>query len=163
MNHEDTIFMKHFSWIILGLTGFTVVIIFLATAVHSSLVPSENPSREAKKLERIKPVAAVYAGETGMAAAAAAASAAPVAAAFDGSMDGSYIYQQVCAACHTLGAAGAPRLEAGEWTERLPKGADALVSSAINGIGVMPAKGGRTDLSDEQVRVTVEWMLEQVE
>jgi len=43
--------------------------------------------------------------------------------------------------------------------ERAGKGLDALVQTAISGINAMPARGGRTDLSDEQVRVVVEFMI----
>ncbi|VAW35905.1 hypothetical protein MNBD_GAMMA01-292, partial [hydrothermal vent metagenome] len=69
-----------------------------------------------------------------------------------------------CFACHGTGAAGAPKLEAAAWTGRLEKGTDALVANAIKGFqgntGFMPAKGGRPDLSDAQVRAAVEFMLE---
>ncbi|MEM7053392.1 MAG: c-type cytochrome [Pseudomonadota bacterium] len=109
----------------------------------------------------------VYAGETGRAAAAEAAAlaAAEVSAqvAFEGSLDGGMIYDQVCAACHTTGAAGAPMLVSADWTTRLGQGEDVLVEHAINGIGTMPAKGGRMDLSDEQVRASVEYMLAAIE
>lgn len=162
MNQEDSLFLKHFSWVLIGLAVFTVIIIVLAKIIHSTLIITENPGRAAQKLERIQPIAAVYVGSEGLAAAQAAASAAAPATAPSGDgIDGQAIYQQVCSACHATGAAGAPKLEAEAWAERLPKGVDALVHSAINGIGVMPAKGGRSNLSDEEVRATVEWMLGQ--
>lgn len=163
MNQEDSTFLKQFSWVIIGLAIFTVVIIVLANIIHSTLTPAENPSREAQRLDRIKPIAGVYVGEEALAAASAADSA-PSTSMDSGadSIDGAAIYQQVCSACHTTGAAGAPKLEAAAWQDRLSKGADQLVSSAINGIGVMPAKGGRADLSDDEIRATVEWMLAEV-
>lgn len=163
MNHEDGVFMKRFGLILLGLAGFTVVIIVFALYLHNQLVPSENPIREQVKLARIQPVAGVYAGETGRAQVAAASQTAALPAAFGGSTDPVQIYNNVCAACHTAGVAGAPKLEAAEWTVRAAQGIDTLVDHATNGIGIMPAKGGRADLSDEQVRVTVEWMLSQVQ
>ena len=163
MNHEDSVFMKRFSLILLGMVGFTIVIMAFAYYMHGQLVPSENPIREQAKLSRIQPIAGVYAGETGRAQAAAAAAANVLPAAFGGSLDPQTIYNGVCAACHTAGVAGAPKLEAAAWTERAAQGIDTLTQHAINGIGIMPAKGGRADLSDEQVRVTVEWMLSQVQ
>ena len=92
-----------------------------------------------------------------------AAAAAPAAVAFDGSLDGKMIYEAVCQACHMAGAAGAPQLVAAQWEGRLDQGVDTLVQHAIEGIGVMPAKGGRADLSDEQVRASVEYMLDQLQ
>ena len=165
MNQEDSQFMKRFGAILLGLVVFTVGIIGFALYLHNQLVTSEDPIREELKLARIEPTAGVYAGETGRAAAAAAREAANAGkpAAFDGALDSTQIYNGVCAACHNAGAAGAPALVASAWTERLPQGIDTLVEHAINGIGLMPAKGGRTDLTDEQVRVAVEWMVEQVQ
>ena len=80
--------------------------------------------------------------------------------AFDGSTDGKMIYDAVCMVCHTSGLAGAPKLEAADWTERMAVGVDGLVTSAINGKGAMPPRGGRADLSDEQIKATVEFMLE---
>jgi len=58
------------------------------------------------------------------------------------------------------GAAGAPIPGSDAWGERAAKGLDTLSASAINGIGVMPAKGGRADLSDDEIRAAVEHMLD---
>ncbi len=165
MDHEDGVFMKRFSLLIIGMMVFTLVIIFYALYLHGQLVPSENPIREEVKLARIQPSAGVYAGETGRAeVAAAAAQTSALPAAYGGRMDPQEIYNNVCAACHTTGAAGSPVLnDASLWTDRLAQGIDALVSNAVNGINLMPAKGGRVDLTDDQVRVTVEWMVAQVQ
>ena len=66
-------------------------------------------------------------------------------------------------ACHTTGAGGAPKLIAAEWDVRISQGEEVILQHAIEGYtgekGLMPAKGGRTDLTDEQVKVTVEFML----
>ena len=69
------------------------------------------------------------------------------------------LYQGACLACHSTGAAGAPKIgDAAAWTARLAKGVDALVTSAINGIGAMPPRGG-SQLNDDQIRATVEYIL----
>ena len=69
------------------------------------------------------------------------------------------LYATACQACHTTGVAGAPKLgDAGAWGERLGKGLDALVASAVNGIGAMPARGG-SQLTDEQIHAVVEYIL----
>ena len=52
------------------------------------------------------------------------------------------------------------------WAPRVAQGMDTLLKHAIEGFtgntGVMPAKGGNPALTDEQMRATVEWMVEQV-
>ncbi len=70
------------------------------------------------------------------------------------------LYQGACFACHGTGAAGAPKLgDAAAWTDRLAKGLDALVSSAISGVGAMPPRGGSA-LDDDQIHAVVEYMME---
>jgi len=162
---HDREFIQRFSMILVGLMVFTVAILILAFAIHNALDLSENTARETAKRERLRPVAGVFAGETGRAAAQAQATAIEAApqAAFDGSMDGAMIYGSVCAVCHDAGVAGAPRMVANDWGERLDKGLALLTSNAINGIGAMPARGGRADLSDEQIEATVSYMLGRLE
>ena len=72
-------------------------------------------------------------------------------------------YMASCFACHSTGAAGAPKVGAGmsaEWEPRLEKGLDAVVQNAINGINTMPAKGLCFDCTDEDLRAIVEYMIE---
>ena len=69
------------------------------------------------------------------------------------------LYQGACLACHTTGAAGAPKIgDVAIWKERGAKGLDALVSAAINGIGAMPPRGG-SQYDDDQMRAVVEYIL----
>ena len=76
------------------------------------------------------------------------------------SKSGKDVYNSVCMSCHMSGAAGAPITgEADQWGDRLAEGNDTLYSNAINGIGVMPAKGGLMSLSDEEVKLAVDYML----
>lgn len=83
-------------------------------------------------------------------------------------MSGEKVYTEVCIACHLPpGFGGAPGLgDAAAWTPRLAKGKETLIDHALNGFstqtGLMPKKGGRLDLSDEEVVGAVEYMLEQV-
>ncbi len=72
-------------------------------------------------------------------------------------------YMASCFACHSTGAAGAPKVGAGmsvEWEPRLEKGLDAVVQNAINGINTMPAKGLCFDCTDEDLRAIVEYMID---
>lgn len=65
---------------------------------------------------------------------------------------GEQVYTAACAACHSSGAAGAPKFgDAGAWGGRIGQGYDTLVSHAIKGIRAMPAKGGNPDLDDIEV------------
>ena len=72
-------------------------------------------------------------------------------------------YMASCFACHSTGAAGAPKVGAGmavEWEPRLEKGLDTIVQNAINGVNTMPAKGLCFDCSDEDIRAIVEYMID---
>ena len=72
-------------------------------------------------------------------------------------------YMASCFACHSTGAAGAPKVGAGmsaEWEPRLEKGLDAVVQNAINGVNTMPAKGLCFDCTDEDLRAIVEYMID---
>jgi cytochrome c5 len=167
VRNHDLVFLKHFSQVIAFLVVITIALILLGFYINGLKAPEPNPVAEAATLSRIQPAGAVYAGATGAAAqAAAAAEAAQGAVAFDGTLDGSVIYAAVCTGCHGTGALNAPKLEAAAWTARIAQGNDILYKHAIEGYtgaaGVMPAKGGMAALSDEQVKVTVDWMLAQL-
>lgn len=72
-------------------------------------------------------------------------------------------YMASCFACHSTGAAGAPKVGAGmasEWEPRLEKGIDAVVANVINGINTMPAKGLCFDCTDDDLRAIVDYMIE---
>lgn len=77
--------------------------------------------------------------------------------------DGEATYNQACMACHMTGAAGAPiRGNAEHWEPRLEKDMDTLYDHAINGFQAMPPKGGQLGLSDDEVKVAVDHLLEPV-
>jgi len=164
VRHHDLVFLKHFSQVIAILVGITIALIILGFYINGLKPAEPNKRAVAATLERIQPAGAVYAGATGAAAqAAAAAEAAKGAVAFDGTLDGAVIYNGVCTGCHGSGALGAPMLAKAAWAPRIAQGIDTLHKHAIEGYkgpaGVMPAKGGMTALSDEQVKATVDWML----
>lgn len=87
-----------------------------------------------------------------------------VAAAGGASADrsGEDVYNAACMACHSTGAAGAPKLgDVAGWADRIAKGNDALYDSAINGItgtGMM-AKGGCMNCSDDETKAAVDYMV----
>ena len=74
--------------------------------------------------------------------------------------DGKAVYETTCAACHATGAAGAPKLGDKEaWAPRASTGKAALVASVTNGKGAMPAKGGNTALSSDDIGAAVDYIL----
>jgi len=158
----DKAFLKNVSIVLVFLIVFTFSIVFVARDFGVQEDEDNNPSRDTIAAERIKPVANVYTGDDGAAAIEqAAASAAPEqAVAFDGSLDGKMIYDTVCAACHATGVADAPMPGSTEMATRAEKGLDALLKIALEGLNAMPARGGRPDLSDEQIKAVVEFMLQ---
>ena len=171
MRNHDLVFLKHFSQVIGFLVVITLALILLGLYFNSSQEFDPNPVADAAAVERIRAVGGVYAGSTGAAAAAAAQAAAAEAAAgqvaYDGTLDGAVIYNNLCSACHGSGAGGAPKLERAEWTARIAQGMETLDKHAIEGFtgatGMMPAKGGNPSLSDEQVVATVQWMVDNLQ
>lgn len=92
-------------------------------------------------------------------AVAAAATASPV------PQNGEEVFNAACTACHTQGIAGAPRMaDKAAWAPRIAKGKDTLYKHSLEGFqgqtGVMPPKGGRVDLSDDLIRLGVDYMID---
>lgn len=80
--------------------------------------------------------------------------------------DGKAVYDQACMACHAQGVAGAPKLGDTEaWADRIAQGEETLYENSIDGFqgdaGVMPPKGGFANLSDEEVKAAVDYMVEE--
>ncbi|MGB5741967.1 MAG: c-type cytochrome, partial [Sedimenticolaceae bacterium] len=77
---------------------------------------------------------------------------------------GESVYGMACLACHTTGAAGAPKLgDKAVWAPRIAQGMEVLHASAINGKGAMPPKGGRVDLPDADIQAAVAYMVKAAE
>ena len=124
--------------------------------------PSMSPEAVAK---RIAPVARVQvdpnapAPAPAPAAVAAAPGAAPTPVAAAGA-SGKATYDTTCMACHSTGAAGAPKVgDKAAWAPRLKGGVDALHAAALKGKGAMPPKGGNAALSDDAVKAAVDYMV----
>lgn len=102
---------------------------------------------------RIKPVVSLDDIRGNMSVATAAGAAAD--------MPPDQLYQSACLACHSTGAANAPKIgDAEAWKPRLAKGVGVLVTSAITGIGAMPPRGG-SQFTDDQIQAVVEYILDQ--
>ncbi len=71
---------------------------------------------------------------------------------------GKQVFEAQCTACHTSGAAGAPKFgDAGAWGQRVKTGYASLLNSALHGKGAMGAQGGG-DFDDFEVARAVVYM-----
>jgi cytochrome c5 len=71
---------------------------------------------------------------------------------------GEQVFGVQCTACHSTGAAGAPKIgDQAAWAPRIKQGFDTLVNSALKGKGAMPAQGGG-DFSDLEIARAVAFM-----
>jgi cytochrome c5 len=71
------------------------------------------------------------------------------------------LFTQTCSACHSTGAAGAPKVgDKAAWAPRIAQGIDTLVQHAISGKGAMPPRGG-SNASDAEIRQVVTYMVSQ--
>ncbi|MEO6353381.1 MAG: c-type cytochrome, partial [Burkholderiaceae bacterium] len=92
----------------------------------------------------------------------AAAESAPVASAASAGdlVKGEQVYTSTCLACHGAGVLGAPKFgDKAVWGPRIAQGIDTLHTNALNGIRMMPPKGGNATLKDEDVKAAVDYMV----
>jgi len=175
MAKPDRHFMNVFSAVLGVLIAIALVLIGISRLVDSGpkgARDTEDPLMQASAEERIRPFAQVaVAGEDNskkeIQKTAVAIAATPAAAPSAGQpMDGKTVFQTVCSACHGSGIAGAPKVgDKAAWAPRIAQGVATLDKHAISGFqgksGVMPAKGGRPDVSDDAVKSAVEYMVSQ--
>jgi cytochrome c5 len=170
VSKQDSVFFNVFS-LVLGILVAIALVLFAFARLVGANTQREHVLEDAKYhaavRENVQPFARVaIAGEDNSALAIVATSdAGGGAAAVDLPTDGPGVYALACTACHGAGIAGAPKsFDRAAWTARLAQGKDTLYKHAIEGFqgsaGVMPAKGGRTDLSDDLVKLAVDHMLE---
>jgi len=140
-----------------------IVVVAKSTADYAAWVKEEKAKMPKPAAPEAAPPAtpagvSTAAGESPGAGAAVAA-AAPAGAAAAAKADGKATYDTVCMACHSTGAAGAPKYgDKAAWAPRLKQGQPALYAAALKGKGAMPPKGGNTTLSDDAVKAAVDYM-----
>jgi cytochrome c5 len=79
-----------------------------------------------------------------------------------GELGGKEVVDAVCAACHARGEKGAPKIgDKQAWSKRAGRGLSALTKSAITGVRDMPPHGGRWELSDDELRRAITYMVNQ--
>lgn len=169
MSKNDTHFFNVFSVVLGILITFAILMFALARYVgkHEQYAQVlEEPMLQDSVQARIAPPARVaVAGQDN-----AALKIEPVAnpnaavAVLASYKNGTEVFDGTCKACHGLGIAGAPKAgDATAWAPRIAKGKATLYDHAIKGFtgtaGVMPAKGGRTDLSDDLIKQAVDHII----
>jgi cytochrome c5 len=128
------------------------VTLIIATSMLAACNKKEEVSQE-ETAALIAPVAHVELAGSAPAGAAAAPG---------GKIDAQHVFDTVCTACHTTGAAGAPKIgDKAAWAPRIATGKDTLYKAALNGLNAMPAKGGNPSLSDDEVKAVVDFMVAQ--
>jgi cytochrome c5 len=171
MSHShDRQFVDLCTLVVGVLVGIAVGIYFIATYIGNRTQGVQVRTDEAYQHEvaaRIAPFGRVaIAGQDNSALAPAEPpTASATAAVANVDLSGEEVFSTACVACHGQGIAGAPRKgDAAAWEPRIAKGIDVLHKHAIEGFqgsaGLMPAKGGRVDLSDESVIRAVDYMIE---
>ena len=143
----------------LMLIVWAIAMIFIGfKALNSTSGDSSNSETmvENSVLERIKPV-----GEVRIDTSTQVASAEIVETAV---RSGEEIYNSKCAGCHTSGVMGSPKFASLEdWAPRIDLGLEKLTLSAIAGKGGMPAKGTCMDCTDNDIKITVQYILDSLE
>jgi cytochrome c5 len=143
----------------LMLIVWAIAMIFIGFKALNSTSGDSSTSEtmvENSVLERIKPV-----GEVRIDTSIKVASAEIVETAV---RSGEEIYNSKCAGCHTSGIMGAPKYASLEdWAPRVDLGLEKLTLSAIAGKGGMPAKGTCMDCTDNDIKITVQYMLDSLE
>lgn len=168
MSKQDSHFINVFGLVLGILIAIAIVLFGVARAVGNSTqrkdVQQEDLYVQAVEQRVAPPVRIAVAGadNSALAIEAPAASAAP---AMSVPADGAALYDAACHTCHGSGIAGAPKLgDAAAWAPRIAQGTATLYKHAIEGFtgqhGVMPPKGGRTDLPDSLIEQGVDYMVE---
>ena len=169
MSKQDTHFINIFS-LVIGILAAIVIAIFALARSVASHTQDKQVLVEAQYLKnvdgRIQPFEhEAVAGADNSALAIKPDAGAPAAGATAAlPKDGAEVFQQTCSACHGAGIAGAPKAgDHAAWAPRIAKGKAVLYQHALQGFqgtsGVMPAKGGRADLSDDLIKAAVDHMV----
>ncbi len=168
---RDQKFFDLYSLLIGGLAAVCVLFFVLAMKVND-MVRGDFQQHADVYIQavnaRLEPFGAVYMPDDDLTAAGPQVAAMDTPEPVEAAMSGPQVFNEACIACHGTGIGGAPKFgDAAAWASRLGRGHDVLVQHAIEGYqgetGFMPPKGGRMDLSDEEVAAAVEYMVSDVE
>lgn len=170
MSKQDTHFFNVFSLVIGLLVAIAIGIFALARIVasHTQDLEVYTEADYARNVAaRLAPLShEAVAGQDNSALAIKPEGPAPQAAGSAQALpkNGEELFQQTCSACHGQGIAGAPKAgDKAAWGPRIAEGKPTLYDHALHGYqgktGVMPPKGGRTDVPDDLVKQAVDYMV----
>jgi cytochrome c5 len=154
--------------VLAGFLAPVVGIVLLIELITGGLkVDADAPAMSEEAVaQRLKPVGEVVIGAavaTAPSPGAAAAQPAPTVAAPappTGANRGEQVYRAACQACHATGVAGAPKLgDQAAWKPRIAQGIGTLHEHAIQGIRMMPPKGGAMSTPDADIKAAVDYMV----
>jgi cytochrome c5 len=172
MSKQDSHFLNIFSLVIGILVTVAVLELALARSVAGStqdVQVFEDAKYVASVQDRIQPfVRVAVAGQDNSALKIEAPPGAGAGVQLAVPKDGPALYQAVCSTCHATGLAGAPKVgDKSLWGPRIAQGKSTLYQHALQGFqgktGVMPAKGGRTDLPDDLIKQGVDYLVSQAQ
>lgn len=166
---RDQKFFDMYSLVIGVLAIFALGILVLAMKMSDmtqGIYTTDADEYQAEVAERIRPFGQVYLPGEEVAAEAPQVAEAQHANPVEAAMSGPQVYNEACIACHGSGIGGAPIMgDVASWEARIAQGADTLHEHAIVGFtgsaGFMPAKGARMDLSDDEVKAAVDYMVDE--
>jgi len=155
---EDKKVLNSLGLVIGVLVLIAVIISVVAMNLTDGKLSDSLSFQEKKVLERIKPM-----GEVATTAAEAKKAspkiAAPEAVA-SGPLTAEQVYNTACLACHSSGAAGAPKTgDVAAWAPRIAQGDDVLFEHAVKGFKGMPPRGGSSQLTDKNISDAIEFMV----
>lgn len=155
--------------LVIGVLAIFALLIFVGTMKISDMTQgvytADSEEYQAEIAKNIRPFGQVYMPGEEVAAGEPVVPEAEQPEPVETMMSGPQVYNDACLVCHGgAGVGGAPVLgDAEGWTARIAQGNDILYQHAIEGYtgesGFMPAKGARMDLSDEEVRAAVDYMV----
>ncbi len=160
---EDRVFFYNYS-IVIGLEA-VMLVIFLVLALYLGVDEDAVARKKSTKVTaNTVPVGVVNVlDET--AEAAAVASVATVATDTGPADMGHRVYQGLCISCHN-GLPGIPKVgDKAAWESRIAQGMALMYERAIKGfiseggLIAMPPKGGNMNLTDEEVKAAVDYMV----
>jgi len=158
---EDKKSLGSASVLVAILVAIVLVVFFVGPGFTGEEVSDSAVLSDKKAvLERIKPIG-VVATTDAEAQEASPEIAEPVLVVEAGPLTGDKIYNTTCFACHGAGIAGAPKFgDVASWAPRIQQGFDVLFEHAVKGFKGMPPRGGSGQLTDDNIKVAVEYMVE---